>query len=640
MVLHDLAIRTDKFPMKKQVCGALLNGFLVVMGLALVGCGGSQSSSGGGSLGGTCELNGRISTEVDGPTVPSYCSGSTTYSGGVTITGAATYQARQIDYDLVSPTTGLLDAGSANPIRYAEVTVEDSSGNQVQCTETDASGNFSFDLPNNSSTYTVKVHSRANNSNYKAYVMNCPEENEAFYISGSVTPDSSKSIGTLNAPVTGEIIGGAFNILDQVLNANDYLRTATSGCSSVHSTCSDFSVAPLANIYWDPGFNPGYYSGSSSSGTSFYTPSSKRLFILGGINGDTDNTDTDHFDNSVIIHEYGHFLEDNVFASDSPGGSHSLDRLIDPRLAWSEGFANFMQAAVLDVPRYIDTYGNVDGSTGEYFRLNLERQTGTYYDEPINTEEGNFRELSITRMLWDAIDTDDDGSESTDSAFSEIWAVISSSEAGGFLGSSSAFRSVGLFHDFQTGLSSGTDWSGVRANAKQREDRLHYARYMDTTGVCGSGLITIVPQSNAGNVDASPGVMGSDPGGLSTSHLLLNNDFYHYKHDGGTLTVTLTYTTASGTEADLDLYVYSSNGSTTFGRFGTSNDIINNVSAEEGLSVPNGTVGDTETEQVSQSVPAGDYLINVNVYTGDGAGSSTDYALQVGGTVLCPADLP
>ncbi|MEK7356871.1 MAG: hypothetical protein AAB250_10505, partial [Bdellovibrionota bacterium] len=177
-------------------------------------------------------------------------------------------------------------------------------------------------------------------------------------MTGSGSPSAS-----LVASATGSLVGGAFNILDQILNAQEYLRTKTSGCSGTFGDCSAFTTAPLVLVYWTPGLSPGVYYGISG-GISFYLNDDKELYILGGISGDTEVSDMDHFDNSVIVHEYGHFIEDQFGNPDSPGGSHNGNSVIDPRLAWGEGWANFFQAAVTGVPYYRDTYGHVVCSSG------------------------------------------------------------------------------------------------------------------------------------------------------------------------------------------------------------------------------------------------------------------------------------
>ena len=108
-------------------------------------------------------------------------------------------------------------------------------------------------------------------------------------------------------------------------------------------------------------------------------------------------------------------------------GSHSADAVIDPRLAWSEGFANFFQAAVTGYSLYVDTAGNPSGSTSD-FRINLENQSGNYVDKPRNSNEGNFREFSVTRVLVDAIDSNNDLTDTISDGFADIWASITKND--------------------------------------------------------------------------------------------------------------------------------------------------------------------------------------------------------------------
>jgi hypothetical protein len=133
------------------------------------------------------------------------------------------------------------------------------------------------------------------------------------------------------------------------------------------------------------------------------------MYIMGGVNGDT-CADTDHFDNSVLVHEYGHFLEKDFGHSDSPGGSHNGNGIIDPRLAWSEGWANFFQSAVHGDRNYVDTTGNISCSsgTGVQIDLNLEiPQSGQDKMSPSTyLGEGVFREVSVSRVLWDTMEND------------------------------------------------------------------------------------------------------------------------------------------------------------------------------------------------------------------------------------------
>lgn len=585
----------------------------------------------------TLATNGRISPTYQGPAETPYCASSISYANTVTITGTAQYQAREFFYNGPGD-GGLGGAGTAKPIRRAEVRVTSSAGHVVQCAETNRSGEFSFQLPIGNASYVVSINSRAFNNDMRVSVLDAPERNRFYSLSTTVTASHSQSLGTLLAGVNGEILGASFNMLDQVLRANDYLRQEVSNCASDFTGCSNFSVAPKVSIYWEKGFNPGSYFNSGP--VSFYIPGYSRLFILGGVNGDVNSSDTDHFDNSIILHEYAHFLEDVLMKSDSPGGAHNGNRIIDPRLAWSEGFANFFQAAVRNDPRYIDTLGNTDGSTDFIFYLDLETAVNDipqFHSGGTGLGEGNFREFSVTRLLWDALD-DTPGEivngapDDVEDAFNEIWTVLTKSTQG-WLNPIVAFRDVGLFHLGQRWLqdnASANDWSNLRTIEKHIGNRSEYAQYVTPNGG-GCADFNIDPQKISG-----------DDGSFSTSDLFRNNKFYHYRHTAtSTVTFRLEYEEAvtcapADNRTDLDLYIYNKNA-----RFGNSQDWVA-FSRDE----PNAACESTSSEQVTVSnLPAGDYLINVMVYTGplngrlaSDVGMESTFRLKTNGVQLCPDD--
>ena len=596
--------------------------------LSAIGCSGPSSNSSGGSVLSSCT---RVSALAAGNAEKTYCSVQTISGSSVTITGTGQYQARTINPADPSG-TGLDQVTSLMPIRYAEVEVLDSNGNLVQCGETDSSGNFSLTVPQGSNALTIQVNSRANNSNVKASVLGCPETNQYYSVSATFTPSASQSVTIPTAGYTGEILGGAFNILDQIVKANDYLRSKVSNCSGTYSGCSNFTVAEKVNVYWEKGYNPNSYFGAGSSGLSFYAKGYKRLFILGGINGDVDSSDTDHFDNSVILHEYAHFLEDVFTTSDSPGGSHSADAVIDPRLAWSEGFANFFQAAVTGYSLYVDTAGNPSGSTSD-FRINLENQSGNYVDKPRNSNEGNFREFSVTRVLVDAIDSNNDLTDTISDGFADIWASITKTT--GLNNTSAAFRSVGLVHLAQAGLG-GQNWTNIQSMGKHIANRSEYGQYVTTTaGGCdlSTSPFTITPTSASRYDDDQDGGTLND-GSFDKSHLLLNNQFYHYAHSGGAFNLTLNYRaqdTSSGTVANLDLIVFKDGYTYT-----DSSNWVNDPSTE-GISTPSSTnPATTYSETVSESSLAeGHYLIAVKAYAVGTIGTAQNFELVLNGTNLC-----
>lgn len=580
-------------------------------------------------------VDGRVSPIYQGPSELAYCT-PVTYSGAVSVTGTAKFRRRNpwgntSTGGLGSASTSGTHPATEHPIRKAEIRVTDSADNLVQCGETGTDGTFTLSLPGDGNTYTVSVNSRSNNSSYlRASVLDRPERNQLYSIQTTVTTSGSIPSLQLMAAADGEVLGAAFNILDQLYEANSFLRT--------NLTSIGFTSAPKVSAYWEKGFNPNSYFGDSG-GISFYLPGYARLFILGGLDGDVNSSDTDHFDNSVILHEYGHFLEDYYFPSDSPGGSHNGNRIIDPRLAWSEGWGNFFQAAVSyapgSTPYYIDTLGNDDGVTEQMFHVSLESPplnpgSASYgtpcYSTTLNTYngdcprelgEGNFREFSVTRMLWDMIDTVADDrfgfTESISDKFSEIWGVLVA-QTNGFRDPKLVYKNVGHFHLSHDRLYSGTVITGVRGVERQKGDTSDYADYVEPAGTCTMSI------KASGSTEGAIG----DTGSFGTSDLFRNNDFYHIVTNSAQ-TLTLEYTLGT-TSVDLDLFVYNESA-----QYGVSQDIVAYQRNDPTLNALN-------TETVT--LPAGTHLINVMVYTPSSvAGTTITYELKLNGTKLCPSTL-
>lgn len=560
---------------------------------------------------------------VPGKNEASFCSSVASFSDAVTVTGQAVYTKRDIT------SSGLGAVGSTQyPIRRAEIAIIDSSGTVIQCGETDATGNFSISVPRGSDSLFVEVRSRANNSHYKASILNNHGDVDYYSIQTKFTPTSSASVGTMVATGGSSgsgselagLEGGAFYILDNVLDANEFLRTNAGSCGTNYSSigCSDFDVAPLVHIYWQPGCNPlKYYDQNSTSGVSFFMSDTNRLYILGGNNGDVNTADTDHFDPVILLHEYGHFLESVYSGSDSPGGSHDGNTIIDPRLAWSEAWASFFASAVRNVGEYVDTYGNSDGTTGFFYKYDAEsNSTGSGTLDPresytVPDGEGTFREMGLLRALWDAIDLDasDVDNDGVEASFEELWAVFSG--ASGIKNSNYNFINAGLFFELHDGLSSHTDLSSIFTDEKLRANRSDYALPVSTSnGTCAATSIT---PANANNFNEN--------GSLSNSNLHASNDFYSLSVSSQTST-TISLDVVSG-DGDLDLYIYQEDY-----YFGAGSTVV----AYSNSSV----AGATGDESVSVTLPAGNYLINVNSYAVSPSFESNTYTLSLGGSQLCP----
>ncbi len=123
-------------------------------------------------------------------------------------------------------------------------------------------------------------------------------------------------------------------------------------------------------------------------GTSFYLGSIDSLFLLGGA-----NSDTEEFDDHVIVHEWGHYFEDVFSRSDSIGGPHGFGDRLDMRVAFGEGWATALSGIALESASYCDTQGTAQANG---FRIDIES------DAP--SPRGWYNEFSVMALIYDLWD--------------------------------------------------------------------------------------------------------------------------------------------------------------------------------------------------------------------------------------------
>ena len=165
-------------------------------------------------------------------------------------------------------------------------------------------------------------------------------------------------------------VSAALNILDQGVRAMDALR-------ALGETPVQLSAR------WAQGSTNGTYY---SNGT---------IFMLGSA------SDDDGYDDTVILHEIGHFVEDRFSRSDSPGGAHDGSPT-DPNLAWGEGWATYFAMAIRGAPYYMDT--NAGGGWVE----NADESATSLATGA--TMGSDISENTVSQILWDIGDggLDDD----------------------------------------------------------------------------------------------------------------------------------------------------------------------------------------------------------------------------------------
>lgn len=525
---------------------------------------------------------------------------------GPFVTGIAEFSPRRVTV------SGLTTPNADIPVEAAEINIL-RNGQIIQCGQTDIDGSFQLKLPRNAATYEIRIFARSATNDPQISILRSPSTNEPHYMSRAftMTPDLTDiDLGGIKATHLGDIEAGAFNIYAQLLAASQRLTTLTSSCSA--SGCHSMFPLPKVRVYWQKGFNPVSYlpgfSSDETSGLSFFYPCDDSIYILGGINGNTESADTDHFDNSVIIHEFAHFIEDALGIADSPGGQHDINSKIDPRLAWSEGFANFFQSAMLQSEFYRDTYGNSDGTTGFLINENLDTGTG---DMGTELGEGNFRELAISRSLWRSIQS------SPGLPFASVWQTVSSTTANGFASPQTYFRNFGLFLKRLINFTpSGVDLNPLLTQEFQLASEIDFASKLRPGNSTCSITVELVPEENVS------AVVDSD--------LFSSNDFYQLAHGGGSFSIEIEYSQINVAQPTT-LFAYLYKDSFTYGE---SSDV---VLADELAYQP----GTQTLHLTSSDLPQGQYMLNLKAFKSNTVplGDGVRYSISINGDEGCFDDI-
>ena len=157
--------------------------------------------------------------------------------------------------------------------------------------------------------------------------------------------------------------------------------------------------------------------GSQANGTFFSSGNPQYIGLLSAL-----ATDTDEFDQHVIAHEFGHFIENNFSRADNIGGPHGLGDKLDPRVAFGEGFGYAFAAIVLNDPVARDSANdNGDLWSGVF---NVETNPST---TPVagNSNYGCWcSESSVYSLLWDLYDNVADANDGIAIGFQPIWDVL------------------------------------------------------------------------------------------------------------------------------------------------------------------------------------------------------------------------
>ncbi|HRI49975.1 MAG TPA: hypothetical protein PLW65_07305 [Pseudomonadota bacterium] len=256
------------------------------------------------------------------------------------VSGKLVYEKLTVDTtSFSSAQAGLSTTPTLTPVRRAQVQMLDDQGTEIQRTFTEEDGSFTLYLPTLTTKARVLISTSGDPDRFPLAVRNCPPSPTDTFPAGctdEVGQTHQWASQTFTGPTDlGQVVAteqsglaGAFNIFNLLLRGQDFAR--------VNLNDGKYPSTPPLSVQW----RKGYETRTSYLG--------EQMVIQGVV------TDTDEYDDTVLMHEFGHFLERAFSVSDSPGGFHNGSPT-DPRLAFGEGYGTYTGCAIAGSSIYYDT---------------------------------------------------------------------------------------------------------------------------------------------------------------------------------------------------------------------------------------------------------------------------------------------
>ncbi|MBI4231533.1 MAG: PPC domain-containing protein [Planctomycetes bacterium] len=456
-------------------------------------------------------------------------------------TATGTFLYRNRNYDA----SGFTGTNPTAPVRYADVKVIDTGTSAVLAQgATSATGTFSIAVTDAATRdIAIRVYTSSDNTAGLEIEVRDDDTSEAVI---AKTGTSVASHGSTTDIAMGSFTvetgsgGDEFNIYDCLVV----------GADAVDAFPSETRPTTLVVAYWESG---------STDGT-FYETSDKSIHLLGKA------TDSDAYDDAVILHEYGHYVADVYAQDDSPGGSHSITaNNQDPRLSWSEGWATFF-GSIAQRTRgdttpslYIDTNGS-SASGGALVAFNIEDLSSATHSSLSSLAIYATNEVAVSAVLWDITDTPGSDDDTLSLAEGEIW-EIHDDYIGGL-----ASATVITLEDFWDGWFS-TAYNNGNASAISTIFAGRSINYSADAQEPNDTFGQAVEKSPDGNLTAGTlyKAISADPPDPATN-AIADPDWFKFTAVSGDIYTIDTTTLLNG--ADTVLTLYGTDGSTVL----TSND--------------------------------------------------------------------
>jgi hypothetical protein len=346
--------------------------------------------SGGGGNSNTSSVNVSILTPTQGAVTGQVTFARIPFSAstnlGLNYAGSTQQPARGIQVHAINPTTQAILASAT----------------------TDASGNFSLTVANN-----TNIQIRAEARMVRPGTQPLPRWDVHVQDADATTPvnytySDAQTFSSATGAVHNLAIPSGFNNSGAVTGTRHsapfaILDTIYQGIQTV------VGVAPTTNF---PELTMDW-AANNPGGETFFDPNDSMIVLSAD-----PSTDTDEFDQHVIAHEFGHYIEFNFSRADNIGGSHGLGDRLDPRVAFGEGFGYAFAAIVLNDPVARDSLVSGGGPVSSTFNVETNNVTNP----------GWYSEASVWSILWDLHDSASDGNDSLSLGFAPLWNVLTSAQ--------------------------------------------------------------------------------------------------------------------------------------------------------------------------------------------------------------------
>jgi hypothetical protein len=366
-------------------------------GLLLAGCGGG----GGGHADGD--------SDDDNPSQAT-CTTPPAANGSVTISGTVTYDR----VPAVSSSGGVelnYDETASLPARGMVVEALACNLSIISSTVTSATGQYSLQV---GGEVPVRIRVKAqllssSGATWNVNVVNNTANDAQYVLDGAmVTTTTANEVRNLHAAsgwggtrYSSTRAAAPFAILDSIYGGMQKIAAVDAAVGfpqlTVHWSADNQQSDTESDV--DEGLLP----------ASYFDFRDGDIYLLG-----KENQDTDEYDDHVILHEWGHYIEFNFGRSDNLGGAHSDASHVDARVAQSEGFGNAWSAIMTDSAIYVDTDGSRQ-SNGFDFNIEGDNIVGF---------PGWFKEFSVQEIIYDLYDTNDDGSDQLALGLGPIWQTL------------------------------------------------------------------------------------------------------------------------------------------------------------------------------------------------------------------------